>query len=359
MGRKTLAVVLASIFVFIIVEGLSSTTIQVYELFRVAKPSALSRYDKSLGWITRPSMFIPNVYGPGKYVRTNARGFRNDDETAVQIPKGKLRVICSGDSFTYGEGVANNRTWCHLLSELNDRFEVVNLGEPGYGVDQMYLRYLRDGISLEQSIHIFAFISHDLTRMSRSDVHRHGKPVLILNKGVLIGENIPVPYFRWWTSRMANSVNFQSVDLVRRVLRRLLPPNGAKAAKADLAESLGPVAAKVFQTIQQLSADKNIVPVFVLLPTKFDIAKDSEWSQWVATTMNTLATSFIDLTPALRGLPAQRVATFFIPDEMPGAGHYTEAGHQWVAEELSNYLAGVARIQTLLAETNTPQIDDD
>jgi hypothetical protein len=67
------------------------------------------------------------------------------------------------------------------------------MGQPGYGVDQMYLLYMRDGLALEHSIHILAFISSDLNRMRNLDQHLYGKPTLALVDGKLQSENVPVP----------------------------------------------------------------------------------------------------------------------------------------------------------------------
>ena len=207
MAKKATAFVVISGLIFVIVEGLSSTTIAVREVLRKPSHFKVNRYDEYLGWVGIPRTYIPDMYGSGKYVRTNARGFRNDDETEVRMPKGKLRIICSGNSFTYGLGVANNRTWCHRISELNNRFETVNMGQPGYGVDQMFLRYVRDGIVLEHSIHIFAFIQHDLDRMAFRSTVGYGKPVLRLDHEVLVADNVPVPHFRWWASRVSSPQN--------------------------------------------------------------------------------------------------------------------------------------------------------
>ena len=60
------------------------------------------------------------MYGWQKYVRTNSLGFRNETETDTVAPPGKLRIICAGNSFTYGQGVANDQigatasaSWTH------------------------------------------------------------------------------------------------------------------------------------------------------------------------------------------------------------------------------------------------------
>jgi hypothetical protein len=353
-ATKATAFVVIIGLVFVLVEGLSSTAIAVFQMLRQPSPSEASRYDESLGWVGIPSTYIPDMYGPGKYVRTNARGFRNDNETEVAMPSGKLRIICSGNSFTYGQGVANNRTWCHRISELNSRFETVNMGQIGYGVDQMFLRYLRNGIVLEHSIHIFAFVGGDLNRMAfRSHHNNYGTPVLKLDDGELVADNVPVPRLRWWVSRVVRKADLRSVDFAQRVLARLFP---AKADKSTLIEIVGPVASKIFQTVHRLSDEKNIVSVFVFLPAEPDIGEDTAWRRWVVATMDTLELPFIDITPALRGVQADRAASFLIRPSLPAAGHYTEAGNEWVAEVLYNHLMEISQIRTLLAGSRSSQL---
>jgi hypothetical protein len=352
-AKKATAFVVISGLIFVIVEGLSSTTIAVREVLRKPSHSKVHRYDKSLGWVGIPSTYVPDMYGSGKYVRTNARGFRNDDETEVTMPNGKLRIICSGNSFTYGQGVANNRTWCHRISELNNRFETVNMGQPGYGVDQMFLRYVRDGIVLEHSIHIFAFVKPDLDRMAFRSNFGYGKPVLKLDHGVLVADNVPVPRFRWWVSRSLERADLRSVDFAKRVLAKLFTQ---KSDGPTIIERVEPIAPKVFQTVQRLSDEKNVIPVFVFLPTEVNILKDEALHSWVVATMDTLELPFIDLTPALRSVPASRAATFFIPERRRSGGHYTEAGNEWVAEMLYSRLKDISQIRTLLARTESPQL---
>jgi hypothetical protein len=336
--------------VFVIVEGLSSTAIAVYQVRQ--KPSLIvSRYDETLGWEGIPNLDITDVWGSGKYVRTNGRGFRNDGETEVTIPNGKFRIICSGNSFTYGEGVANDRTWCHRIVERDNRFETVNLGQPGYGVDQMFLRYSRDGMHLEHSIHILAFVEGDLNRMAWRSYSGHGKPVLRLSEGELVTDNVPVPRIRPRVSRAVVRANFRSVDFAQRVLNRLLPQKGQELTLID---RVGPVASWVFQTVHQLSHEQDIVSVFVFLPTERDLWGDTAWRIWVEATMDTLDLPFIDLTPALRNMKASQAEALFIPKGMLGDGHYTEAGNDWVAEVLYNHLMEISAIRALLVGTEVP-----
>jgi hypothetical protein len=177
------------------VEGLASFALLARDM---RKTSGLAerrhtKYDSDLGWVNGPGVHITDMYGPGVYLRTNAQGFRNDHDVDPAVPAGKFRVICSGDSFTLGFGVDNDHTWCHLLSVLDPRIEAVNMGQGGYGVDQAYLWYKRDGAKLATNLHLLAFVTEDFPRMQSDKFLGFGKPTLALEHDSLVVKNVPVP----------------------------------------------------------------------------------------------------------------------------------------------------------------------
>ena len=47
--------------------------------------ASYSRYDETLGWVSRPNVMLPDMYGPGVYLRTNSQGFRNDRDFARAV----------------------------------------------------------------------------------------------------------------------------------------------------------------------------------------------------------------------------------------------------------------------------------
>jgi len=51
-------------------------------------------------------------------------------------PEGKRRAVALGDSFTFGVGVDDGERYTDLLNARCRGWEVVNLGVPGYGIDQ-------------------------------------------------------------------------------------------------------------------------------------------------------------------------------------------------------------------------------
>jgi hypothetical protein len=147
--RKVFVIIVINLIVmtilFFIIEGLSSSILVAKEAFwgSLVAERRHTKYDEELGWVNLPDIYIKDMYGPGKFFRTNSQLFRNSKNFSTDIPSDKVRIICSGDSFTMGYGVDNDNTWCQLLVSINDRIESINMGQGGYGVDQSYLWYKR------------------------------------------------------------------------------------------------------------------------------------------------------------------------------------------------------------------------
>jgi len=68
-------------------------------------------------------------------VRINQFGIRERDSIAVPKPAGQRRIVCVGDSFTFGWGVPEERGWVRLLEQAlradDDDVRTVNCGAAG------------------------------------------------------------------------------------------------------------------------------------------------------------------------------------------------------------------------------------
>ena len=88
------------------------------------------RPDRELFWSP-----IPGFRGEflGETVTINSMGLRGAEVT-VPKPKARRRILCFGDSITFGYGVSDYETYAfHLGQALNSaRIEVVNAGVTGY-----------------------------------------------------------------------------------------------------------------------------------------------------------------------------------------------------------------------------------
>ena len=350
--------------IFLLIEGLASF-ILFFQAIAGTPPVAErthTQYDAELGWVNRPDVYIENMYGPGLDLETNAQGFRNDEDFGETVPTGQLRVICSGDSFTLGYGVDNDHTWCQRLAALDNRLQTVNMGQGGYGVDQAYLWYKRDGTTLAHDIHLFTFITNDFERMRSDSFLGYGKPVLDVQYGRLVVGNVPVPerafYVPWLTQNSESLKKLKTVQLLSGLFQ-----NSAQAeTNNQLTQNdwlLERVNVGILQDLQQLNRDQNSLLVLVYLPTLNDYQPDpqgdtEQWRQKVRLAAQDLGIPFIDLIEEFRMLPASDVPALFLREgevDFPGAaGHYTVSGNDYIAQRLYEQLTALPEVAGRLAD---------
>ena len=267
----------------------------------------------------------------------------------IRATGGKARVVCSGDSFTLGYGVDNDHTWCELLSVLDPRLEAVNMGQGGYGVDQAYLWYKRDGVKIEHQIQLLAFITDDFYRMVSDSFSGYGKPVLDVENGMLAVKNVPVPrrayYFTRVTTNIRNLSDLRTVEFLTRVFRKI---EGASADSHQLLqgqrdEQARKILHKIFEDLKRLNEQHSSKLVLVYLPTILELqgkglqswSSPEEWAGFLEEESSSLQIPLINLFPEFRSLTDNEWQRLFIPKgrlQYPGAeGHFTEAGNAFVA----------------------------
>ena len=98
--------------------------------------------------------------------RTNAHGFRGP-EFSIEKAAGELRIICMGDSHTYGEGVEESQTYPSRLEQImkeaagRRRVEVINMGVSGYSSCQGLLLLEKEALKLAPDYVVIAYGSND------------------------------------------------------------------------------------------------------------------------------------------------------------------------------------------------------
>jgi hypothetical protein len=344
---------LLPILALIVIEGVSSLVLLVLRV-RSAPVRVYMEPDSLLGWVSQPNVNLPDLYGPGVYLRTNAQRFRSNHPVASRVPSGRIRMICSGDSFTLGSGVDNDHTWCERLAAEHPGIETVNMAQGGYGIDQAYLWYKRDGVGLEHQVHLFAFIANDFARMQGGSFNGYGKPVLAIRDGALVTDNVPVPsspsYARW-LSRWADAISqLRSSRLIRIARGRYRPAQVVDRAAAD--SLTWEVAAKVFADLDSLNRARGSVLVLVFLPTQVDDKNGSaEWRRRVRGLAEREHIALVDLVADFERLPADSTEGMFLR-EGEAAGHYTTAGNAWVAGQVYRHLLAMPQVAGLLARVH-------
>ncbi|HZS12113.1 MAG TPA: SGNH/GDSL hydrolase family protein, partial [Nitrospirales bacterium] len=118
------------------------------------------QHDPLLGWTIRP-------YGEGSVglYHSNGQGVRTSAmQNPTPVAASRVRIAAFGDSFTHGDEVTFVHTWEHQLSEMLPGVEALNFGVPGYGLDQAFLRYWRDGGQFRPDVVIIGFMPENVYR---------------------------------------------------------------------------------------------------------------------------------------------------------------------------------------------------
>ena len=158
-------------------------------------PRGTGAFDVELGWTVRT-----NATSLDGKARTNSIGARGTREYALDKPAGVTRVVCVGDSFTWGDEVGDADTFEAQLEALRPDVECINLGVAAYGTDQALLRWRRDGERLAPDLLVVGFLVENVGR----NVNRYrplwypssgaapAKPRFVLAKNGL--ELVPQPF---------------------------------------------------------------------------------------------------------------------------------------------------------------------
>jgi hypothetical protein len=358
--KKSLFSVLVGILCFVFIEGASSClilahTVASFILSNHSLDRQYFRYDSELGWVATPNFYDKDCFGPGVFLKTNSRGFRGNEEITDKIPPGKVRLLCSGDSFTMGVGVDNDHVWCQELASMNNALDTVNMAQAAYGVDQMYLSYRRDGISVQHDIQILAVIGDDFRRMHLTEMYGYAKPILKLQNGGLVVANVPVPrYVRRWVPALHLVKDLRSVQLAQTLLKKISPARPPSQPDPAFQQ----IVSLLIDDLHSINNRKDSILVLVYLPTEGDYdGTDDSLPQW-RTLMHQEAAreglQLIDLTDDFQKLPPQEVRRFFIStnsNTVPFAsGHYSNEGHDFVAKKIYSYLFSRPEIQKKFAE---------
>jgi hypothetical protein len=365
---RAAVLVITTLVLLFLIEGVASTiiagTVAVNGLQR--RDRSPSHHDPDLGWVNKPDLFTADLYGPGMWARTNSQGFRNTEAISRTVPGGRVRIICSGDSFTFGYGVSNDTTWCHELGELDSRIEPVNMGVNGYGIDQAYLRYLRDAKDIDHDVHLFSFIADDFARARDGSYRDAAKPRLALEGGRLSVVGVPVPEpsveVRLWQTFRSFARQFRTTTLAQRFLPSLIRPTCQWNANRDDGEPdpVPGVAEKIFTSLRDKGAQRGSLLVLNYLPCadEYRAGQRSPWRLLAHEIATRQGIPIVDLVEDLDGLSSAETNRLYIggldPDTLlVGAGHYTVEGNRFFARALYRKLESLEAVRARLLAAGT------
>ncbi len=234
------------------------------------------RFDPEIGWVNEENargFLKPNAEEPGGHVEINGKGLRGREFPYERVP-GKKRLLMLGDSNTFGYGLEENETYPRMLEEmLGEGHEVINAAVIGYGIDQEYLFFRREGIKYRPDIVIVGFSAGDIydsTCSMRFGVH---KPFFRLVDGRLRLLNSPVPEKVSSKALLerrspATKFLFRASHLFRFFFYRLTDPDKIiNVHKQEMNNLEGMrVAERIILEMKEICEKAGCRPVFLVIP---------------------------------------------------------------------------------------------
>ncbi len=296
---------------------------------RASEVERLVDYDARLGWANIKNKVSPDRYGPGEHATHNSIGMRGTREYSVAPADSRYRIAFLGDSFTYGVDTGDETTFVALLETLEPSIEALNMGSPGYGIDQMYLSYRDERAAFKTDLLVLAFIEDDFRRMKlRSFMTQNPKPRLFLDGKRIEVTNVPVPTWgvpadRGWLAELPSSMAL--VQIPRSAYDMLW-----------LDYDPWPIAERLFSDLNQRSQANGQRFALLYLPAITDFADGHDGS--TARRVHEFAVRegipFLDITDEFRSATELSSAPLFGVDQK----HYSEAGYELAAELLLSQL---------------------
>ncbi|MCC6711231.1 MAG: SGNH/GDSL hydrolase family protein [Candidatus Pacebacteria bacterium] len=118
--------------------------------------------------------------------KANNIGIR-DKNYQLNKDQNKTRVVLLGDSFTFGEGVPEEKRFSDVLEKNLENLEVINFGMPGYGLDTIVILYEQVAKNYQPDFVMVAINFLD-TQRNFSDIYHNGQ--VDLSQAKILGTSV-------------------------------------------------------------------------------------------------------------------------------------------------------------------------
>ena len=340
--KTIIYILIINIFLIVFMEGLFSIVIvlnKVLSPIYVLPIGTSTKYDSLLGWINSPNYEAKNFFGPGICLKTNSQSFRNSYNFSVEVPKNRIRIVCSGGILTFGYGVDNEHTWCRKLESLDKRFETVNAGGEEYSIGQSYLWYMRDVRKLEHKIQILALTTESIEYAGLAERGNYDTPLLKLVNSVITVTNSPIPNHELLFQKLEDYLErvnqLRLYEIFQRALNEI--PLTNKKNKNDQncnkLNEANQLVLRIVEDLQEVNNKKGSTLVVVYLPKYGDCdyrLKTNEERKWLNAELAKRGILFIDLYNEFLKLSLPEVVSLFSKWNT----YYSEKGNEYIARTI-------------------------
>ncbi len=350
-------------------------------------------FDERLGWRPRPGTYwtkAPNTFRKHR-IYINSYSLRNREISETAGPD-TTRIVILGDSFAYGQAVAEEDIFVRRLERiLNERsggraYEVVNAGVPGYGSAQelLFMRELSER-GVRGDIYLLVMFTNDildnLRRFYSSLEENAAQPGFVLTDGdslvlkylprkVSLWKEVEIPKPTYTLGRTkigaVMKIRIESFLQTKPGLLRAINKLGMKVKfpwipgllnawyRDEILETGIPLTRRIIEEIKR-EAQRNGAPLLVCaIPSQLQVYQKSyapmlrrtfpdneQITEWIED--NTRSQREIELICAELGLPFCDLYPALLENSgrslyIPREGHLNARGHEIVGRELAGFV---------------------
>ena len=185
---RYLKIILVNLLVLILLLIIGEFTIRIvrpnFQLYQRSNPNVYKdrafdknytkvywpRKDTDLGWVCKQDSLLKFYSKYYNQFRTryniNKEGFRNkNDFEAKSNPNNKSNILLLGDSFIFSIYLDEYKTIAYNLQKrFTGLYNIINLGIPGFGIDQCVLSYEKYSKLIDPNIVVLVYIDDDIAR---------------------------------------------------------------------------------------------------------------------------------------------------------------------------------------------------
>jgi hypothetical protein len=331
---------------------------QLRALRKAAVQGSFMVFDSDLGWTigsnrsSENGLYLSSVEG----LRSPKKGIALADQSA------SCRIALMGDSFTFAEDVPFEDSWGYQLElALGHKCQVLNFGVPGYGVDQAYLRFMKDVRSWNPDVVVLAFVNHDVVRsmavygflLFPDGAMPFPKPRFVLTSDRLSIVNFPLPEPEDIFSKTSiGGLPFITYDIqydetewdrplwrpyyrsyIFRFLISVHPP--WKLEREHVSDqALKSINEEIFRLFLRESRSGGSIPIIAFLPGPIDLPPSPKYVPVGLKILRDAGLPHVDLRSCLSQEPFSQ---YFMPRAQ--GGHYSPEGNRQIARCLRDVVA--------------------
>jgi hypothetical protein len=278
-------------------------------------------------------------------VSINSKGLRGADH-AYAKPPGVRRLLCLGDSFTFGYGVDEAEAFPRQLEQLlnagstaGDRWEVINAGVPGTGTAHQLAYFDLEGYKYEPDFVLLSFCS-------TNDFNDNLCGLYTLEGGRLVKHDARLSGFGRVRRAVASLPGYRSVFTRSRLLmflgRRLTAyAHRRSSGPSQDVEAIVSRKAAAYELTERLvlglegACEARSARLVVAVVPEVSAKEGADDVARLVDFVKARQIPYVDLAPPFQDAASRGYQCFYRVDH-----HWTSLGHTLVARTLQGFLAG-------------------